>query len=83
MPSNLGRKGIDELYAAITLNSAKNTAEPSICTGFQLPKIMTASARKPYPPTLELKPDPTAIVYAMPPMPPKNPEIRTPAYLIR
>ena len=51
-------------------------------TGFQLPNIITAKAKNPYPATDDWKPAPAAIVYAIPPIPPKIPEIITPAYLI-
>ena len=40
-----------EYAAAMHLNRPKSSAPPAMFSGFQLPKIMTARARKPKPAT--------------------------------
>ena len=65
------------------LNRPNSSDAPAIFSGFQLPKIITASARKPKPATspLELQ---LAVVsaYTKPPMPASAPEMVVPAYRI-
>ena len=64
------------------MNNAKNIDAKNILTGFQFPNIITANAKNPYPATVDWNPEPAAIVYASPPIPPNIPEIIVPAYLI-
>ena len=71
---------IVEYAAAMHLKRPKSSEAPAMLSGFQLPKIMTARARKPKPATspFELQ---LAVVsaYTKPPMPASAPEMVVPA----
>ena len=69
------------LYAAaMHLNRPNSSDAPAMIRGYQLPKIITASARKPKPPTSPLAVQ-LAVVreYTKPPMPASAPEMVVPA----
>ena len=66
--------------AAIHLNRPNSRAAPAMFRGFQLPKIMTARARKPKPATSPVEAQLAVVrAYTNPPMPAKAPEMVVPA----
>src|SRR5574344_1939599 len=71
-------------YPDETAFKAPNSKEvPTMFSGFQLPKIITARAKNPIPATLPLDSHPAEVKAKMnPPNPAKHPEIIVPKYLI-
>ena len=66
--------------AAMHLNRPNSRDAPAMFRGFQLPKIITARARKPKPATSPLEEQLAVVMaYTKPPMPASAPEMVTPA----